>query len=101
MLYFTFPLYGQHRHPFWANWCNWEVLATVILAESPLKYTSISACTVAFHSIDLKLQKRGIRTMVILVTKGEQPYFNPFKDIRTLFLAHAYYLMFYSTSLRW
>ena len=61
----------------------------VTLVESPLKYTCIIACTPGFHSMDFKLQKPGMPTMLMLVAKAQEPCFNPFQDIPTFFLAHA------------
>ena len=89
MFYFMFLWYPQHRHPFGANWCYLRVLATITLVENLLKSTCIIACTPGFHSMDFKLQKRGVPTMLILVAKPQQPSVNRFQDIRTFFVAHA------------
>ena len=89
MLHSQFLRYPHHRDAFGANWCYLGVLATFTLVESPLKLTWFIACTPGFHSTDLKLQKRGVTTMLIRVAKPQQAWVKRFQVIGTFFIAHA------------
>ena len=67
MFLFLFVQHRHHRDAVGTNWGSLGLLATFTMGESPLKLTSIIACTRGFHSRELKLQKQGRCVMFILL----------------------------------
>ena len=89
MFLFLFVQHRHHRDAFGTNWGSLELLATFTMGESPLKLTSIIACTRGFHSRELKLQKQGRCVMFILLANFRKACLKRFQVTGSFVIVHA------------